>query len=438
MMELITDWPLSQGAWARSRASLAGGVSTGLRAAMPPHPLSFDSGVGAHLRDIDGNVYTDYVLGWGPLFLGHSHPAVVEEVGTQLRRGQTFGSGHRYEYLVAEQVLAAVPGAERVLWSNTGTEANQIAFRLARAHTGRQRVVKFAGHYHGWQDNVLVSYRGPDALSSPEPAAGTAGQSRAAMSDVRVAQWNDLDSVEALLADPAESIAAVIVEPVLANTGVLTPAAGFLNGLKALCARYGCVLIFDEVITGFRLALGGAREYFGIVPDLSVLAKGIASGLPLSAVTGRADIIDRVTDDVSHAGTYNGNPIVLAAAHATLAVLRETDPYARLSSLADRMAKEFARALDGAGVTGTAHAVGPIVQVALGIPSLTTVPHYMDADWAAYDRLLVELLRRRQFALPGGRWYLSTAHTSEDVDETVAAFRLALAALQGGEGVGAA
>jgi glutamate-1-semialdehyde 2,1-aminomutase len=425
-MNLITDWPLSLAAWERSKASLSGGVSTGLRASMPPHPLSFERGQGSQLFDIDGNRYTDYVLGWGPVFLGHSHPEVVQAVAEQLPRGQTFGSGHALEYEVAERIVEFVPGAERVLWSNTGTEADQSAFRLARAFTGRQRILKFAGHYHGWQDNMLVSYRGAGATQHPEPGAGTRGQSSAAMSDVRVARFNDLESVRVLLENKAEDIAAVVLEPLLANSGVLVPEPGFLEGLRDLCTRTGTVLIFDEVITGFRLAMGGAAEYFGVTPDLTVMAKSIAAGFSLAAIAGRADIIDQVNAGVVHAGTYNGNPIVLSAAKATLDYLARERPHATLAGRAQRLASGMSDALAAAGIRGHAHAVGPIAQLALGIDRLSDFEQYLQADWAAYDELIVALLRRGQFVLPGGRWYLSTAHTEADIDQTIAAFTDAL------------
>lgn len=426
---LITHWPKSLAAWERSKASLAGGVSTGLRAAMPPHPLSFEQGFGARLRDVDGNEYTDYVLGWGPLFLGHSHPEVLEAVGAQLQRGQTFGAGHHFEYEAAEKVLAAVPDAERVLWSNTGTEANQSAFRLARAFTGRQRIVKFVGHYHGWTDNVLISFRGLEAEKQPAPGYGTNGQSAAAMSDVSVALWNNIESLRALLDDPAENIAAVILEPVLANTGVIAANPDFLRAVRDLCDQTGTVLIFDEVITGFRLALGGAREHFRVKPDLSIFAKGIASGFSLAAISGRADIIDLVGAGVVHAGTYNGNPIALAAADATLGYLLRTTPHARVIEQAARLERGLREALEANSVIGSVHSVGPIVQLALGRTSISTVSDYLSVDWGIYDALIVELLRRGQFVLPGGRFYLSTEHTDAHIAGTISAAQDALAAL---------
>lgn len=429
-MSVIESWPKSHHAWQRTSQTLAGGVSTGLRKQMPPHPLFFERGAGSRILDVDGNWYRDYVLGWGPLFLGHSHPEVLAAVGDQLGRGQTFGSGHRAEYEAAELLVEAVPHAERVLWSNTGTEANQSAFRLARAHTGRQRILKFVGNYHGWMDNVLVSYRGDEGLSHPKPGAGTNGQSLAAMTDVHVAPWNDLATATEILEERSNDIAAVIVETVLANTGLLAADPDFVRGLREVTTRLGIVLIFDEVITGFRLALGGAREHYGVTPDLSVYAKSLASGFSLAAIAGRADIIEQVNAGVVHAGTYNGNPIALSAAVATLTVLTRDNPYEALTQRASRLAQQAQTAMDSQGVVGSAHAVGPIVQMVLGRDRLETVEDYLACNWGHYDELIVALLRRGQFVLPGGRWYLSTAHDDAAIDESVAALSDALGSLR--------
>ncbi|GAA2447505.1 glutamate-1-semialdehyde 2,1-aminomutase [Agromyces soli] len=398
---------------------------------MRPLPLSFDSADGARMTDADGNRYLDYMLAWGPLFLGHGHPAVVAAVGEQLHRAQAFGAGHRLEYETAELLLEITPGAERVLWSNTGSEAVQVALRLARAATGRQRFVKFAGHYHGWQDNVLINYRGADALDDSRPVPTSAGQSAAAMSDARIARWNDLGSLERLLADPANDVGAVILEPVLANSGLIEPAPGFLQSVRELCDRYGQVLIFDEVITGARLALGGAREFYGVIPDLSTMAKGIASGFSLAAVVGRRDILGLALGGVVHAGTYNGSPIALAAAHATLATLRETRPHAHASALAATLATGLASAFARAGLPATAHAVGPIAQLVLGPERPVGVEDYLASDFAAYDDVLEAMAARGSLGLPGGRWYVSAAHTADDIAETVAAAESAAAALAG-------
>lgn len=422
----IESWPQSEAAWQRTRQSLAGGVSTGLRASMKPHPIFMDRGVGAYIIDIEGNQYTDYVLGWGPVILGHGHPGLSAAVESRVRLGATFGTGHLLEAEAAEAVLAVVPGAERVLWTNTGSEANQVALRLVRAYTGRRRFVKFRGHYHGWTDAFLLGYR-PDR--DGHFGLGSEGQDPSALTDVEILTWGDLTALEAVLTDPANDIAAVFLEPVLVNSGVISPPEGFLAAVRELCDRTGTVLVFDEVITGFRIARGGAVERFGVTPDLIVLAKAIAGGYSLAAITGKADLIDQVTRGVVHAGTYNGNPIVLAAAVATLKALGAEGVYEDFERRGQLLATGLREAFEEAGHVITVNQVGPVVQVIPEVAHAHDFDAFLRADQGLYDRFIVEMLRRGQFILPGGRWYISTAHTDEDINTTVVAAREALAAL---------
>lgn len=423
---LIDSWPASAAAWERAKRSLAGGVSTGMRASMKPHPLFFRGGQGPRLTDVDGNSYLDYVLGWGPVILGHGHPGLTRAVSERLGAGATFGAGHALEYEAAERVLSAIPGTERVIWSNTGSEATQVALRLARAATGRRRFVKMIGHYHGWSDTFLLGYR-PNADGQVE-ALGTQGQRESALADVSLVPFGDLEAVAAVLKRPESDVAAVFVEPVLCNSGVIAPPEGYLAGLRDLCDATDTVLVFDEVITGFRIAYGGAVEKYGVRPDLVVLAKAIAGGYPLSAVAGKASLLERVTQGVVHAGTYNGNPVVLAAAVATMDALSEDGVYpafdARGRQLADGMRDAIARH----GVRGAVNQVGPVVQCLFGVDTAADFGAFLSGDQVFYDRLIVHMLRRGVFALPGGRWYISTAHTAGDVATTVGAFDEALGA----------
>lgn len=419
----ISSWPESAQAWERTKNSLPGGVSTGLRAAMPPHPLFFQGGQGPRLTDLDGHSYLDYVLGWGPVILGHGHPGLTEAVAAQLPHGATYGAGHLLEAEAAEMVIERVPGAERVLWSNTGSEAAQIALRLARGTTGRHRFVKFGGHYHGWTDAMLVGYRpGPDQ----DMGRGSAGQSARALEDVAIAPWGDVQAVADLLR--TKEFAAVFCEPVLCNSGVLAPPEGFLDELRRLCDETGTVLVFDEVITGFRMGRGGAAERYGVEPDLVTLAKAVAGGYPLAAVAGKASILDRTTSGIVHAGTYNGNPVVLAAAKATLEALSEPGVYETFERHGAALREGFTAALATHGVPATVHQVGPVAQVIVGVENSATFEDFMAADQQFYDRLLVQMLRRGIFALPGGRWYTSTAHTDADIAHTVAVFEESLQA----------
>lgn len=400
---------------------------------MKPHPLFFASGSGPRLTDIDGNSYLDHVLGWGPVILGHAHPAITDAVKRRASLGATFGACHDLEYEVAERIVSAIPGAERVLWSNTGSEATQVALRLARAATGRQRFIKLAGHYHGWSDSFLIAYR-PDAHGHLD-SLGSRGQRASALNDVSTVSFGDLAGVASVLGDPRSDIAAVFVEPVLCNSGVIAPPEGYLAGLRSLCDATNTVLIFDEVITGFRLAYGGAVERFGVVPDIGVYAKAIAGGYPMSAVAGRASIIDQTTSGVVHAGTYNGNPIVLAAAAATLDVLRGDGVYDAFEARGRELAQGLRSCIDRHGVIGAVNQVGPVVQVLFGVPRLDAFEHLLAGDQDFYDRVSVEMLRRGVFSLPGGRWYISAAHSAADIAAAVTVFDTAVAAaLRNGPG----
>ena len=407
----------------RAQGVLGGGVSSGLRASMRPHPIFFERGEGARAWDVDGNEYIDYVMAWGPLILGHSHPAVVAAVAAQLPLGQMFGSGHRWEYEVAERVVDIVPAVDRLLWSNTGSEAVQVALRLARGFTGRNRVIKFAGHYHGWTDEVLVGYR---KLGSMGAEPESRGQRQSAHAAIGVLPWNDLGAVVEEVERYHDDIAAIIMEPILCNSGVISPMPGYLESVRHLCDDTGILLIFDEVITGFRVARGGAAELYQVWPDLVVFGKALAGGFSLSAVGGRTDIIDQTTKGVVHAGTYNGNPVVLAAAAATLDILGERGTYTILEERGRLLAAGLSGALAAGGIQAVVNQVGSVVQIMLGVDVGSSVESFLRADWAAYDRLAEALLQQGVFVLPGGRWYLSTAHTEEDIKRTVERFKIAL------------
>lgn len=427
-------WATSYALWQRSRQSLVGGVSTSMRAAVLPHPLFFERAKGAYQWDVDGHCLTDYVLGWGSIILGHCHPAVVSAVTDQVARGETFGAQHVLEYQVAERILAWFPFAGRVLYNNTGTEAVQMALRLARAATGRRKFVKFIGHYHGWADSVLVSYRPPPDETSPR--LESRGQLPSALSEVLVCPWNDPDAIRLVFAEHGEDIAAVLAEPVLCNSGVVPPIADYLQVLRDLAAKAGSVLIFDEVITGFRTGLSGATGRYGVTPDLLVLGKAVANGYPLSVVVGRTDILELANGQgVVHAGTFNGNPIVLRAALATLEELARPETLANLFEATDALASGLADVFSRHGYPAQVPQVGGVTQVLLG---RTAPPRdyrdYAEADQATYNRILVECLKRNVYLLPGGRLYVSAAHTSDDITHTLEAFDQSLRELQQGKG----
>jgi glutamate-1-semialdehyde 2,1-aminomutase len=303
---------------------MPGGVNSPVRAfgAVGGSPRFIQSAEGARITDVEGKTYLDYVQSWGPMILGHSHPVILDAVSRVMGRGLSFGAATELEVEMAELMTSVVGPLEMVRMVNSGTEAVMSALRLARGFTGREKIVKFAGCYHGHTDSMLVK-AGSGALTLGTPDSG--GVTRGTAQDTLIAEFNDLNSVEALLKSNPEEVAAVIVEPVAANMGVVLPEAGFLEGLRALCDRYGSLLIFDEVITGFRLGLGGAMAYYGVEADLVTYGKIIGGGLPVGAYGGRRDIMNRVapSGNVYQAGTLSGNPVAMAAGIATLKQLRD-------------------------------------------------------------------------------------------------------------------
>lgn len=405
----------SRRAFERTRRSVGGGVGSGLRAAMLPHPLFVREARGPHVWDLDGDRYTDYVMAWGPLVLGHGNPRVVEAVREVATRMQVVGTSHELEYLAAEAVLDAVPHGERLLWSNTGTEAVQVALRLARAATGRRRVLKFARSYHGWHDSV---YAGLDEADGGRPAVpASKGQSPTGLDDLVVARFNDVAMAEQVLAEAVEcDIAAVLVDPILSNGGVEPPAPDFLPALRRLCDRYGVVLVFDEVITGFRIARGGAAATYGVQPDLSVFGKAIAGGFTQSAVVGRADLVDQVNDGVVHAGTFNSNPVALAAVEATMRELADPAVYQRLEAVSHDFESRVGAVLAAVPGGGSLNRVGSLLQY---VPEGGgTGLHGTGGRWG---QILEGALRDGVLFMPSGKVFLSSTHTTTDVDVAVAA-----------------
>ncbi|MFD5294070.1 aspartate aminotransferase family protein [Streptomyces mutabilis] len=401
-------------------------MGSGLRAAMRPHPLFVSKSLGAHVWDLDGDRYIDYVMAWGPLVLGHGDPRVVNAVRDVATRMQVLGTSHVLEYSAAEAVLEAVPHGERLLWSNTGTEAVQVALRLARAATGRRRVVKFAKSYHGWHDTVYAGLSDTDGSGIAVPASR--GQSPSVLDDLVVARFNDVEMIDRILAEAVErDIAAVLIDPIMSNAGVESPARDFLQTLRSRCDQQGVVLIYDEVITGFRIARGGAAEFFGVRPDLSVFGKAMAGGFTQSAVVGRADLIDQVTDGVVHAGTFNGNPIALAAVQATMGVLADPAVYQTLESVSARFELVIGDLLASAPRVARLKRVGSLLQFDQG--SDATSLHGAGGLW---PQILDGMLAGGVMFMPSGKIFLSTAHRRADIDATADALEKVLGQLGGG------
>ncbi len=398
-----------------------------MRANAKPIPLFFSSGLGSRLVDVDNNEFIDYTLAWGPLILGHSHPAIISAVGEQLKRCQAIGAQSELELLVSKKICEMVPCADRVVFSNTGTEAVQVAFRLARAFTGRRKILRFEGHYHGWLDDVLIGYRPAPATSETRTATGASAHFDGEMI---VLPWNNLQAVETLLKSHGSEIAALITEPILCNCSCLMPAPGYLEGLRSLATKYGVLLIFDEVITGFRVAAGGAQSLFGVTPDLATFGKAVAGGFPLSVVAGKADILALIEQQkVVHAGTFNGNPISLAAALATLEVLTANggELFDRIRNTGDSLISGIRKAAKSTEVSILINGVGSAFNIAFSNRhKMLNYRDTLDSDLAARDQFVQAMLGAGIYLLPDSRWYVSAAHTAEDVrltlDKVAAAF----------------
>jgi glutamate-1-semialdehyde 2,1-aminomutase len=434
----VRSWDASAHLLAESRRFLAGGVASSLRSAAQPSPLFFERASGARLWDVDGNEYVDYLLGYGPVILGHCHPAVEEAVIAQLRRGTAFGGQHAGEVELCRRIVSLVPCAERVSLVSTGSEAVQAALRLARAFTRRPKVLRFEGHYHGWIDTIHVAPNlGQPAEDGTAHVPAQPGQSPAARADVVMAPWNDIEAVERVFAAQRGGIAAAICEPVHCNGGVIAPAPGYLEDLQRVCRREGALLILDEVITGFRLALGGAQERFGIVPDLCVLGKALGGGFPLSAVAGRADVFAQVADgSLPHLGTFNGNAVNVAAGIATLEALVAAAPagYARMEAAAERLATCLLREGAACRLPVTVNRVGPVFHLFFTeLPKVSSWRDGLQADGRRMAAFAGALADHGVWVRSNGLWYVSLAHDERDLTETEAAIAAAMRVVADGD-----
>ncbi|MDR7481042.1 MAG: aspartate aminotransferase family protein [Armatimonadota bacterium] len=418
--------------WERARQVLAGGVSSSIRLAELPHPLFFTRAQGAVVETVDGHRLIDYVCGYGPIILGHADARVTDPVAASLARGQAYGGQHVLEVEVAERIRAAVPTMETMRFSSSGSEAVHAAIRIARAATGRWGVVRFDGHYHGWLDTIHAEALEPgEAGGRARPAS--LGQPADALRHVTTLPWNDREALDAAARRLRGTLAAVVLEPILCNTGVIPPRPGFLEAVRSWCDREGAVLIFDEVITGFRVGPGGAQGLLGVRPDLSVFGKAIANGFPLSVVGGRRDLLESVAaGQVLHAGTFNGHVTTLVAARATLDVLAANGGavYHELTTRGRALMQGLRDAAHAAGIPVLVQGPGPVFHLWItDLREVTDARVARAAGTEAYARFALAMLRHGVRLIPGGRWYLCAAHTDEHIAQTVAAARDAFAEL---------
>jgi glutamate-1-semialdehyde 2,1-aminomutase len=408
----------------RACRSIPGGVNSPARAfgAVGGCPRFIDCGEGQYLYDVDGNRLIDYIGSWGPHILGHRHPAVIAAIENALAKGTSFGAPTELETELAERVIEAVPSIERVRMVSSGTEATMSAIRLARGFTGRNVVIKFAGCYHGHVDSLLVK-AGSGALTHGVPSSP--GVPGGCTQDTIAIEYNDADQLADTFSRRGDEIACVILEPVVGNMGVVAPRPGFLQACRDLCTRHGALLVFDEVMTGFRIAYGGAQALYGVTPDLTTLGKVLGGGLPVGAYGGRADVMNSISPlgPVYQAGTLSGNPLAMASGLATLRVLRESDPYADLDAKTARLCDGLRQAAAAAGIPHQMARVGSMFTLFFHPGPVTGFAVAAESDtrrFAAYFHAMLE----RGVYLPCSQFeanFVSVRHTEADVQETVAA-----------------
>jgi len=405
---------------------MPGGVNSPARAfgAVGGEPIVFRRGEGAYLHDVDGNRYIDYIGSWGPMILGHAHPRVIAAIHAAVDLGTSFGAPTAAENQLAQLIIEAVPSVEKVRLVNSGTEATMSAIRLARGFTGRDVIVKFAGNYHGHVDSLLVAAGSSAAtLAVPNSPGVTEGTSR----DTLVLRYNDPQQLQDAFADHGERIAGVIMEPVVGNMGLVPGTPEFLQYARELTQRHGALLIFDEVMTGFRLSLGGAQQLFGITPDLTTLGKIVGGGMPIGAYGGRRDVMGHVLPEgkVFQAGTLSGNPIATAAGIATLSALVDEPPYEKLEELSSRLAEGLDHAATEAGVPHSIGRVGSMMTLFFNPDPVTDWDVASRCDTGRYATYFWDLINRGVY-MPCSQYealFVSAAHTQRDIETTIEAAR---------------
>ena len=439
--EKILSLQRSEQLYEQARKYLPSGASSNVRVYMhEPFPVIFSRGKGPRVWDVDGNRYIDYLMAYGALILGHRHPKIISEIEAQLQEGIMFGTTSEREIELAKVIASVVPCAEMVTFANTGTEATMEAIRIARAVTGKEKLLKFEGHYHGHHDYVLFSVDSPSPVSgleaSPTKLPYFPGIPDEVAKTVIVAPWNNVSGLERILKKNYNDVAAVITEPVMASQGIIPPEGEYLKQLRELTNKYDSLLIFDEVLTGFRLAKGGAQEFYGVKPDLACYAKALGGGAPIAAVAGRRDLMSQIGPGrIGFGGTYNAHPLSLAASKATLETLLRNDgeAFRRMADLGSKLKTGLEEAFRAADINVVINAVGPMLSIYFTkLRKVSTYRQALQADPDKFKRFRDEMMKRGVYMHPDGleRLSISAVHTEHEIEETIVAARDSLRSLR--------
>lgn len=413
--------------------SIPGGVNSPVRAfkSVEMNPIYIDHGKGSKIYDVDGNEYIDYVCSWGPLIFGHADPRIQEAIIKAVEKGTSFGSCTEIEVKFASLITEMYPSIEKIRMVNSGTEATMSAVRLARGYTGKNKIIKFDGCYHGHGDSFLIK-AGSGVITFGIP--GSPGVTPETAGNTLIAQYNNIESIRELIANNKDEIAALIVEPIMANAGMVTPQDGFLQKLREVTEAEGILLIFDEVITGFRIAPGGAQEYYGVEPDLTTLGKIIGGGLPVGAFGGKKEIMDYLAPNgpVYQAGTLSGNPLAMAAGFEAVSALQEGTVYKKLETLGARLEAGLRNNLEKLEIPYSLNRVGSLLGLAFTDQKVIDLDSSMSSDATFYAKYFKEMLKRGVYLAPSAYEvaFVSAAHSEEDIDKTIAASYESLKAIR--------
>ena len=420
-------------AFAEAKKFMPGGVNSPVRSfsSVNSNPPFISHGKGSHIFDIDGNSYVDYVLSWGPLILGHAHPRIIDALNRQIARGTTFGAPTTLETKLAKLVNKIYPSMEVMRMVNSGTEATMSALRVARGYTGRDKIIKFIGCYHGHSDSLLVK-AGSGAATFGEPSSP--GVTRGTAQDTITLPYNDLNAVENIFAQCGEQIAAIIVEPVAGNMGLVLPKENYLRGLREITQRYGALLIFDEVMCGFRVSLGGAQEKYHVTPDLTCLGKIIGGGLPCAAYGGREEIMRNVSPDgrIYQAGTLSGNPLAMTAGIETLTILSEENLTEKISAHTTKLIEGIKKAAQKSGITIQTPQAGSMFGIFFSEREVTNYEESAAANQEMFKKFFLSMLEQGIYFAPSQfeTLFMSAVHSDEDIEKTISAASVAFEGLK--------